>query len=88
MIASRDNDYISPEDYLALEATSQVKHEYVDGEVFAMAGSSDDHSAIVFNVAAVLRGHLRGRSCRALADVKAKGFSECSVLLPRFDGDL
>jgi Uma2 family endonuclease len=74
MIASPAYDFLSPEDYLALELTSQIKHEYMDGEIFAMAGSSDYHAAIVLNLAAILRGKLRGSGCRVLADVKAKTF--------------
>ncbi len=44
--------YISVEDYLAGEAVSPVKHEYVAGEVFAMAGASDAHVTVAGNVCA------------------------------------
>ncbi len=74
MIASRTSVYLSPEDYLASEMTSQVKHEYIDGEIFAMSGASDDYSDIVFNLSNVLREAALDRNCRLSADVKAKIF--------------
>jgi Uma2 family endonuclease len=66
-------DYISPEEYLALEDKSPVKHEYIDGQVFAMSGVTDPHNTISLNLAVVLRNHLRGKGCRVFfADVKAR----------------
>jgi len=50
--------------YLALEQESEVRHEYLDGEVWAMAGGSPEHSAVKVNVVALLRDRLRGRKCR------------------------
>jgi len=73
MVALPDSPYLSPEDYLAAEAESPVKHEYRDGEVYAMAGGTDAHVTIALNLWALLRGHLRGGSCRAYAlDMKAR----------------
>lgn len=61
----------SAEDYLAWEAEQTVKHEYLAGEVFAMAGASDAHVTICLNLAASLRAHLRGKPCRTyIADMK------------------
>lgn len=55
------------EEYLALEEVSSVKHEYVDGHVYAMSGGTLGHDAIANNVRAELLAHLRGRGgpCRA-----------------------
>lgn len=73
MIAIKDESYISPEQYLELELTSPVKHEYIDGETFAMAGSSDSHAALVRNAVFVLFSHLRGSDCQVYPqDIKAK----------------
>ncbi|WP_448564196.1 Uma2 family endonuclease [Trichothermofontia sp.] len=73
MIAVPDSTYLSPEAYLAAEATSPVKHEYRDGKVYAMAGSTDEHNLMAGNLYTLLRGHLRGSGCRAyFADVKAR----------------
>jgi Uma2 family endonuclease len=71
MHKSADAPYISVEDYLAGEAVSPIKHEYVAGEVFAMAGASDAHVTIALNVATLLRAHVRGGPCRVyIADMK------------------
>lgn len=62
---------ISVDDYLAGEAVSPVKHEYVAGEVFAMAGAGEAHVTIALNLAALLRAHVRGGPCRVyIADMK------------------
>lgn len=50
-------------EYVALEAESDVKHEYVNGEVFAMAGGTLEHSRIAANIILELGAQLRGRPC-------------------------
>lgn len=55
-------------EYLALEARSPVRHEYIAGEVFAMTGASIRHDIIALNIATALRTHLRGTPCRALME--------------------
>jgi Uma2 family endonuclease len=73
MIASRVLS-LSPEEYLEWEARSEVRHEYIDGDVFAMAGSSDDHATIVTNAVVVLNPFVRRcGGCRLFPqDVKAR----------------
>ena len=51
-------------DYVLLEEMSTVKHEFLDGEVWAMAGGTPDHAAIAGNVFALLTTGLRGERCR------------------------
>lgn len=64
---------ISPEEYLEGEKHSDIKHEYVAGQVYAMVGASRAHNIIALNLATALRGHLRGRPCQVfMADVKAR----------------
>jgi Uma2 family endonuclease len=64
---------ISEEDYLAGERLAQIKHEYVAGEVFAMAGASKIHANITLNIAVALRSNLRGTPCRAyVSDMKVR----------------
>ena len=64
---------LSPEEYLEWEERSEMRHEYIDGEVFAMAGSSDDHAAIVSNACVVLIPFARKCGCRLFPqDVKAR----------------
>lgn len=61
------------EDYLAWEANQPVKHEYLAGEVFAMAGGSDAHVTASGNLYVALRAHLRGTPCRTyIADMKLR----------------
>ncbi|HEY9703977.1 MAG TPA: Uma2 family endonuclease, partial [Allocoleopsis sp.] len=71
MIASRQLIYISPEEYLELEEKSPIKHEYIDGEIYAMAGASDRHITIALNIASELRHHLKSSGCGVyISDMK------------------
>jgi Uma2 family endonuclease len=56
---------ISVEDYLAGELNSRVKHEYLGGFVYAMAGATNAHNLIASNTAGELHNRLRSTSCRA-----------------------
>lgn len=56
--------YFSFAEYLALEEIAAVKHEFLDGHVWAMAGGTPTHAAIAANVIALLSMQLRGRPCR------------------------
>jgi Uma2 family endonuclease len=52
-------------EYLEIERRSrEVKHEYIAGEIFAMAGGSVEHSALASTFAGLLFNHLRGGPCR------------------------
>lgn len=65
--------YLTPEEYLRLEADSPIKHEYIDGEAYAMAGASDVHVTIALNLATLLRSHVRSSGCRVyISDMKAR----------------
>ena len=50
---------ISVEEYLHIEARSQTRHEYVDGEVFELNSGTLRHNVIAGNLAAALHAHLR-----------------------------
>ncbi len=64
---------ISVEEYLAGEEISPVKYEYVYGEVYAMAGTSDNHNRIVNNIVASLLSHLRNSPCEPFSgDIKVR----------------
>lgn len=61
----------SADDFLAWDATQTERHEFVDGEVFAMAGGEDRHASVSLAVASSLRSHLKGSRCRVyMNDVK------------------
>jgi Uma2 family endonuclease len=51
-------------EYLAFEEDSQTKHEFYQGEIFAMAGASIPHNEISGNIYHALRNALRGKDCR------------------------
>jgi Uma2 family endonuclease len=57
--------WMSPDEYLEGELRSEVRHEYVGGRVYAMAGASEEHNVISGNIYSPLHEHLRGHRCRA-----------------------
>jgi Uma2 family endonuclease len=57
---------MSEEEYLAFERAAEEKHEYADGEIFAMSGGSLAHSTIGANLVGELRNALAGKGCRVL----------------------
>lgn len=60
-------------DYLEIEKTSETKHEFIAGLVYAMAGASRNHNLISGNLFAALHAHSRGTSCNAfMADMLLK----------------
>jgi len=65
--------YLTPEEYLAFERQSEIKHEYFDGEVYAMTGGTVTHSQIVGNTVIALGNKLRNKPCRVLpSDMRVK----------------
>lgn len=64
---------ISVEDYLAGEQDGQIRHEYIDGVVYAMTGASRRHGLININLAAKLRPQLNKTPCQLIAnDMKVR----------------
>ncbi len=59
MIAVKSDKNITPEEYLESERHSPIKHEYLDGDVYAMAGTSKAHNIISLNLALLLRTGLK-----------------------------
>lgn len=61
--------HISVEEYFALEEKeAEIRHEYYDGEVITMTGTSKPHNIIVLNLALALRQRLKGGSCRVFME--------------------
>ena len=61
------------QEYLDLERSGQARHEYLDGEVFAMGGASWVHVLIVSNLVASLKAPLRTRGCQVTSnDLRVK----------------
>ena len=65
--------YISEKEYLAGELVNEIKHEYVDGQVYAMTGGTPNHVRISGNIFAEIRNFLKGKKCEALqSDMKVR----------------
>ncbi len=58
--------YLSVEEYFALEAGSEMRHEYCDGVIIDMAGGSEAHGLIKDNTSAAFRQALTSRTCRII----------------------
>lgn len=78
-----DRTHMSVEEYLALTRSSvDAKYEYIDGQVYLLAGGTFNHSTISSNVLSLLRSRLRGGPCRAYnSDVKVR-ISAIRYVLP------
>lgn len=74
--AAKAPDFITVEEYLEGEKLADVRHEYIDGQVYAMSGASDRHNLIAGETFALLKAHLRGNPCQTyLLDLKV-GYQE------------
>ena len=68
-----ERQLITPVEYLAGEPIAETKHEYIDGEVFAMAGAGDAHVKVTLNAALLIKSHLRGSECITyVSDMKVR----------------
>lgn len=65
-LVSRPRRRFTPEEYLALERGSSERSEFVEGEIFAMAGGSLEHDTIASNVGGLLHFRLRGTECQVV----------------------
>jgi len=66
-------EQLSVDDYLRSEEKAQVKHEFLDGRVYAMAGASERHNRIAINITFQLRGVARGSRCGVfMSDMKVR----------------
>ncbi|MEG4838564.1 Uma2 family endonuclease [Microcoleus sp. B9-D4] len=73
MVISKNNFYISPEEYLEGERVSPIKHEYRRGHVYAMTGAKKPHIIIASNLVRLLGNHLLNTPCLVLSsDIKVR----------------
>ncbi|MGR8933665.1 MAG: Uma2 family endonuclease [Gammaproteobacteria bacterium] len=63
----QDSERISEEEYLQGELASDIKHEYIDGYVYAMVGASKNHARITANLVSELRVSLKNTPCEPFA---------------------
>jgi Uma2 family endonuclease len=67
MVATKDNSLrFTPEEYFDWEEQQLHRHEYIDGEVYAMTGGTVIHSQIASNFNRLLGNHLGGSGCKTL----------------------
>jgi Uma2 family endonuclease len=88
-------DYISEQDYLEREKISETKHEYFNGEIFAMAGASRSHQRIISNLVIDIGTHLKNTPCEVFSsDMKVRAdkgkkyfYPDVIVSCTKGDGD-
>jgi len=70
---STSHSLLTVEEFLAAEPSYEVKHEYLGGVIYAMAGASTPHITITANLMGALVSRLRGRPCQAFgSDMKMR----------------
>ncbi len=73
MGALQQQPYFSEKEYLLFEQTSDIKHEFIDGELYAMAGAGTNHNRITATLTRHFGNHLDGKPCEVFAsDMKLK----------------
>lgn len=73
MTQAAQTTVVSPAEYLAFERASELRHEYIDGQVVAMTGGTFEHAVIAGNIAGELRAALRDRACWVCpADIRTR----------------
>jgi Uma2 family endonuclease len=97
-MASQQEPFHTPAEYLAFERAAETKHEYLDGRIYAMSGGSRSHARIAVNLIREISTQLRGRPCEAFGSdmrvrVEATGlrtYPDLSALCgePRFDDEV
>lgn len=81
-LAYKKSAVSTDEDYMEFERASKRKHEFLGGEIIAMAGASERHNIIASNIFLDMGLQARSNSCRAFAsDMRVK-----ARLLPRYRG--
>lgn len=78
----KPKEHWSVEEYLEFEKTSPIRHEYVDGQIFAMAGESKNHNRLVSKVCTSLILHLGDGKCEAFFESVKVRVSPTSYYYP------
>lgn len=68
-----DSIIMTETEYIAFERDSEIRHEYIQGEIVAMAGASQNHNRLAATMMFLVYGHLRGRGCEVYGgDMRVK----------------
>lgn len=82
-LALHKPDDLSEQDYLEGEKTSTIKYEYIDGEVYAMAGASKNHQRLVTKLVQKIANHLENTPCEVFnSDLKVRADSGAKYFYP------
>ena len=68
MVIATDTKIYTPEEYLALEEESDIRHEYLNGEIREMAGGTTNHNEIITNLCVALKPRLRKENYRLFTE--------------------
>jgi Uma2 family endonuclease len=73
MATAQQIAFVSEEEYLEGEKIAALKHEYVDGHIYAMAGAHSNHNVLSGNIHTGFNVYLKGKPCRAyMSDMKVR----------------
>jgi Uma2 family endonuclease len=94
MTAPLHKTYYTYAEYLGFEASSNVKHEFLDGQIYAMAGGTPEHAALAAAFTGQLYPQLRGGRCRAYdSDLRVRTrsglttYPDVTVICDAIEGD-
>ncbi|RYG59012.1 Uma2 family endonuclease [bacterium] len=79
MSAQSQTSALSFEELLEMEERSEVRHEYIGGRLYAMAGGTPNHSHVIINLSSSVHTSLRGRPCRGANDDQKVRTSETAT---------
>lgn len=72
-MSTQPDPHWSPREYLVIERDSEMRHEYLAGQIFAMGGASRNHNLITLNIGSQLHAHFRGKTCETYVnDMRVK----------------
>lgn len=64
----KEEQYVTPEEHLTFDSSSEIRNEYISGEIYAMTGASREHNLINSNVNRELNSQLRGKPCETYSN--------------------
>ena len=71
-------------EYFAFDEASEIKHEYIDGEIFPMTGGTLNHALIMVNAVGALWQRLKGTDCRVLSSDMRNRINPTRYVYPDF----
>jgi Uma2 family endonuclease len=67
-VVTQPSPLLTEDEYLSFERSSAIRHEYLAGQIYAMAGATREHNLITGNVAGELRMRLKGKPCETYSN--------------------